>query len=71
LYHRADYYDAGYDHSIASGMTFSVENYIGEKDGNESVKLEQQALVTETANRFVSQFPFDVGESEKPVKYYN
>ena len=52
-------------------MTFSVENYIGEKDGNESVKLEQQAFVTETANRFMSQFLLTLENQEKPVKYYN
>jgi Xaa-Pro dipeptidase len=59
LYHRADYNDAGYDGIIEPGMTICVESYIGEKDGGEGVKLEQQVLVTETGNRLMSQFPFE------------
>lgn len=59
LYHRADYDDAGYDGIIEPGMTICVESYIGEKDGGEGVKLEQQVVVTETGNRLMSQFPFE------------
>jgi Xaa-Pro dipeptidase len=40
-------------------MTLCVESYIGEKDGAEGVKLEQQILVTETGNRLMSRFPFE------------
>jgi Xaa-Pro aminopeptidase len=59
LYHRADYDAAGYDGIIEPGMTLCVESYIGEKDGTEGVKLEQQILVTETGNRLMSRFPFE------------
>jgi len=60
LYHRADYADAGYDGIVEPGMTLCVESYIGEKDGAEGVKLEQQILITETGNRLMSRFPFEV-----------
>lgn len=60
LYHRADYADAGYDGIIEPGMTICVESYIGEKDGTEGVKLEQQILITETGNKLMSRFPFEV-----------
>ena len=59
LYHRADYADAGYDGVIEPGMTLCVESYIGEKDGSEGVKLEQQILVTEGGNKLMSRFPFE------------
>ncbi len=59
LYHRADYAEAGYDGIIETGMTICVESYIGEKDGDEGVKLEQQILITETGNELMSKFPFE------------
>jgi Xaa-Pro aminopeptidase len=59
LYHRADYADAGYDGIIEPGMTLCVESFIGEKDGDEGVKLEQQVLITEHGNRLMSRFPFE------------
>lgn len=59
LYHHADYQDAGYEGEILPGMTLCVESYIGEKDGNEGVKLEEQILVTETGIEILSQFPFE------------
>ena len=60
LYHRADYDQAGYDGIIEPGMTLCVESYIGEKDGSEGVKLEQQILITESGNQLMSKFPFEV-----------
>ncbi|KAL4800345.1 hypothetical protein BDV19DRAFT_384699 [Aspergillus venezuelensis] len=36
-----------------------VESYIGEENGGEGVKLEQQVLVTETGVRVLSEFPFE------------
>jgi Xaa-Pro aminopeptidase len=59
LYHRADYADAGYNGIIEPGMTLCVESFIGEKDGAEGVKLEQQVLITERGNRLMSRFPFE------------
>ncbi len=59
LYHRADFPDAGYDGVIEPGMTLCVESFIGEEDGAEGVKLEQQILVTETGIELLSLFPFE------------
>ncbi|MGF1477431.1 MAG: M24 family metallopeptidase [Geminicoccaceae bacterium] len=59
LYHRGDFPHAGYDGEIMPGMTLCVESYIGEEDGAEGVKLEQQALITETGVELLSTFPFE------------
>lgn len=59
LYHHVDYKDAGYDGVILPGMTLCVESYIGEQDGHEGVKLEEQILVTETGIEILSKFPFE------------
>ena len=59
LYHSGDFPDAGYDGVIEAGMTICVESYIGEENGSEGVKLEQQLLVTETDTELLSQFPFE------------
>jgi Xaa-Pro aminopeptidase len=59
LYHHADFADAGYDGVIEAGMTLCVESYIGEENGPEGVKLEQQVLVTETGLELLSEFPFE------------
>jgi len=36
-----------------------VESYIGENNGLEGVKLEQQILITENGNELLSRFPFE------------
>ena len=59
LYHRADYADAGYDGVVEPGMTLCVEAFIGEEQGGEGVKLEQQILITETGQELLSRFPFE------------
>ena len=59
LYHRGDFADAGYDGTIEPGMTICVESYIGEENGAEGVKLEQQVLITETGIELLSRFPFE------------
>jgi len=59
LYHRADFPAAGYDGVVEPGMTLCVESYIGEENGAEGVKLEQQILVTETGIELLSEFPFE------------
>ena len=59
LYHHRDFAEAGYDGVIEPGMTICVESYIGEQDGAEGVKLEQQILVTESGNELLSRFPFE------------
>lgn len=59
LYHHADFPSAGYDGELLPGMTICVESFIGEEDGKEGVKLEQQILITESGNELLSQFPFE------------
>ncbi|MTI42110.1 aminopeptidase P family protein [Roseibium hamelinense] len=59
LYHHGDFPDAGYDGIVEPGMTLCVESFIGEADGKEGVKLEQQVLVTDTGIELLSQFPFE------------
>lgn len=59
LYHHADFPDAGYDGEIMAGMTLCIESYIGEENGKEGVKLEQQVLITETGTELLSLFPFE------------
>lgn len=59
LYHHGDFPDAGYDGAIEPGMTICVESYIGEENGREGVKLEQQVLITETGIELLSRFPFE------------
>ncbi|HKJ61336.1 MAG TPA: aminopeptidase P family protein, partial [Hyphomicrobiales bacterium] len=37
----------------------SVESYIGEVDGAEGVKLEEEVIITQTGIEMVSRYPFD------------
>ena len=59
LYHRADYSTSGYDGILEPNMNICVESYIGEEDGSEGVKLEQQVLITESGIELLSKFPFE------------
>lgn len=59
MYHRGDFPHAGYDGMVLPGMTLCVESYIGEENGTEGVKLEQQILVTENGIKLLSEFPFE------------
>ncbi len=40
-------------------MVLCVESFTGEEGGRESVKLEEQVLITETGTRLLSRFPFE------------
>lgn len=40
-------------------MVICVGSYIGEGDGIQGVKLEQQVLLTETGVEILSTFPFE------------
>ncbi len=40
-------------------MTLCAESYLGEVDGPDGVKLEEQILVTETGYRQLGSFPFE------------
>ncbi|WP_299471877.1 Xaa-Pro peptidase family protein [uncultured Roseibium sp.] len=59
LYHHGDFPDAGYDGVLEPGMTICVESFIGEDNGREGVKLEQQVLITQTGIELLSEFPFE------------
>jgi Xaa-Pro aminopeptidase len=47
------------DGVLSPGMTICLESYIGEVDGAEGVKLEEQILVTDTGYQLLSTFPFE------------
>jgi len=59
LYHAMDFEESGYDGVIEPGMTLCVESYIGEENGSEGVKLEQQVLITVDGQELLSTFPFE------------
>jgi Xaa-Pro dipeptidase len=59
LYHAMDFEQSGYDGVIEPGMTLCVESYIGEENGSEGVKLEQQVLITANGQELLSTFPFE------------
>lgn len=45
--------------AVASGMVLCVESYIGEENGAEGVKLEEQVLITEQGPQILSTFPYE------------
>jgi Xaa-Pro aminopeptidase len=47
------------DGVLEPGMVVSVESYIGEVDGPEGVKLEEEVAITETGVEMLSRYPFD------------
>jgi Xaa-Pro aminopeptidase len=51
--------DHGYNGMFEAGMTLCIESYIGDEDGNEGVKLEQQVHLTENGCVPLSTFPFE------------
>lgn len=57
--HAMDFETYGREGTLKPGMVVSVESYIGEKGGSEGVKLEEEALVTETGIELISRFPFE------------
>ena len=57
--HAMDFDTYGREGTLEPGMVVSVESYIGEVGGSEGVKLEDEALVTETGFRLLSRFPYD------------
>jgi Xaa-Pro aminopeptidase len=57
--HAMDYATYGKDGVLLPGMVVSVESYIGEKNGPEGVKLEEEILVTETGTALLSRFPYE------------
>lgn len=65
--HGQDFEGGGYDGVFEPGMTVCVESYIGETGGAEGVKLEQQAVVTETGFELLSSYPFEPALMEREV----
>ena len=54
-----DWERSGYDGMLEPGMAVCVESYIGRHGGREGVKLEEQALITETGFERLSRYPRD------------
>ena len=54
-----DYAVSGSDGVFEPGMMVSVESYVGAQGGSCGVKLEEQALVTETGCELVSSYPLE------------
>jgi Xaa-Pro aminopeptidase len=50
---------SGYDGVFVPGMTVCIESLVGSAEAGESVKLEEQVLVTETGARRLSSYPFE------------
>jgi Xaa-Pro aminopeptidase len=57
--HAIDFATYGREGILVPGMVVSVESYIGEKNGPEGVKLEEEVLVTEHGPALISRFPFE------------
>ena len=57
--HAIDFATYGREGVLVPGMVVSVESYIGEKNGREGVKLEEEVLVTEHGPELISRFPFE------------
>lgn len=57
--HNMDYKDFGGEGVLQPNMILCVESYIGEVDGKEGVKLEEQVRITEQGYELMSQFPFE------------
>lgn len=57
--HAMDFAAYGREGTLAPGMVVSVESYIGEKGGNEGVKLEEEVLITDSGVELISRFPFE------------
>lgn len=57
--HAIDFATYGREGVLLPGMVVSVESYIGEKNGREGVKLEEEVLVTEHGAELISRFPYE------------
>ena len=59
ILHQQDFDDAGYDGILQPMTTLCLESYIGDENGGEGVKLEQQILVNDFSCELLSCFPFE------------
>lgn len=57
--HSLDFDRFSGDGVLEPGMVVSIESYIGEVDGPEGVKLEEEVLVTDTGIEMISRYPYD------------
>jgi Xaa-Pro aminopeptidase len=65
--HAIDFATYGREGVLQPGMVVSVESYIGEKNGCEGVKLEEEVLVTEHGPELISRFPFEDDMMERQI----
>ena len=54
-----DYVEGAFDAILEPGMVLCVEAYIGEVNGLEGIKLEDQVLITENGYENLTNFPFE------------
>ena len=54
-----DYVEGAFDALLEPGMVLCVEAYIGEVNGLEGIKLEDQVLITEKGHENLTNFPFE------------
>jgi Xaa-Pro aminopeptidase len=57
--HYDDFDTYSGDGVLEPGLVVSVESYIGEPDGPEGVKLEDEVVITETGCELLSRYPYD------------
>ena len=57
--HYTEDAEHAYDGVFEAGMTVCVESYIGEENGPDGIKLEQQALITEKGAELLSHYPLE------------
>ncbi len=58
IVYAVDFDSWGYDGVFEENMVVSVESYLGEVNGSEGVKLEQQVLITGNGTEIMSRSPF-------------
>jgi Xaa-Pro aminopeptidase len=60
IYFPHDWGAWGTDGVVAPGMVFTVEAFVGSRQGGEGVKLENQVLVTDQGPELLTDFPLDL-----------
>ena len=49
----------GSEGALSPNMVLCIESYIGEVDGQDGVKLEEEVVVTPTGVELISRYPFE------------
>jgi Xaa-Pro aminopeptidase len=57
--HSQDFAKFGGEGVLEPGMVVSVESYIGDMNGPEGVKLEEELLITADGTELITRFPFE------------